>query len=687
VIGASSRPGTLSWWPLRHLTTKGFDGPVYPVNPSREQIEGLTCYPSVAALPQVPDVAVVALDAERTLEAVRECAAAGVGAVVLPTQGFGELGEAGQERAEELASLGGPGRLRIVGPNTDGVGNLASGAIASIQPLLAQDIPLGPVAVVTQSGATAGSLIARLMHEGIGARMYASTGNEADLGFADYLSVMVQDPNVAIVLSFVEAIRRPEHFVGVATLAAELRKPIVLIKVGRSEQGARRAAAHTGALAGQDALYDAIFEDLGVIRVEELSELVAVTKLFLSRGAPAGRGVGILSVSGGQAGAVADRVVRCGLSVPDIAADTERALDEVLEFGTGFNPCDLTGAVATDPTLATRVFGAFDREPAIHTVIYARKALTGEAGSLAAQQLAAAAGPPAATPLTVYAMDGGVDGAEATHYRDHAIPVFASVAELATAIAGLARWRERCEHGGERREGAARGRIGAGGVLEDESAKQLLGAYGLQLPREIAVDADPDAARAAAEQLGYPVVLKVRDSRIAHKTEAGGVLVGLRDGDAVRDGAVAVLEGARRHLADGTAAEGLLVQEQVEGGCELILGVKVDPGFGPFILVGMGGVLTEVLADVALRPAPVSAQSAAEMLDQLRGSALLRGFRGAPPADIGAAVEAIVGLSQLAWDHREHLSEIDLNPLVVLSEGAGARVLDALVIEREEHER
>jgi len=523
------------------------------------------------------------------------------------------------------------------------------------------------------------------MQEGIGARMYASTGNEADLGFADYLSVMVQDPNVAIVLSFVEAIRRPEHFVGVATLAAELRKPIVLIKVGRSEQGARRAAAHTGALAGQDALYDAIFEDLGVIRVDELSELVAVTKLFLARGAPAGRGVGILSVSGGQAGAVADRVVRAGLSVPDIAADTERALDEALEFGTGFNPCDLTGAVATDPTLATKVFGAFDREPAIHTVIYARKALTGEAGSLAAAQLAAAAAS-AATPLAVYAMDGGVDGAEATHYRDHAIPVFASVAELATAIAGLARWRERCERGGERRDGAARGPIGAGGVLEDEIAKRLLGAYGLASPREIALDADPDAARAAAEQLGYPVVVKVRDSRIAHKTEAGGVLVGLRDGEAVRAGAAAVLESARRHLADGTAAQGLLVQEQVQGGCELILGVKVDPGFGPFILVGMGGVLTEVLADVALRPAPVDAREAAEMLDQLRGSALLRGFRGAPPADVGAAVEAIVGLSRLAWDHREHLVEVDLNPLVVLPEGAGARVLDALVIEREEHE-
>ena len=414
MIGASSRPGTLSWWPLRHLTTKGFDGAVYPVNPSREQIEGLTCYPSLQALPQVPDVAMVALDAERTLEAVRECAAAGVGAVVLPTQGFGELGEAGRERAEELASLGGPGRLRIVGPNTDGVGNLASGAIASIQPLLAQDIPLGPVAVVTQSGATAGSLIARLMQEGIGARMYASTGNEADLGFADYLSVMVQDPNVAIVLSFVEAIRRPEHFVGVATLAAELRKPIVLIKVGRSEQGARRAAAHTGALAGQDALYDAIFEDLGVIRVEELSELVAVTELFLSRGAPAGRGVGILSVSGGQAGAVADRVVRCGLSVPDIAADTGGHSTRCSSSAPASIPA--TSPARSRPIRRSRrgLRRLRPRARDSHRDLRAQGA-HGRGGLARGTAARSCRGPPAATPLTVYAMDGGVDGAEATH--------------------------------------------------------------------------------------------------------------------------------------------------------------------------------------------------------------------------------------------------------------------------------
>jgi acyl-CoA synthetase (NDP forming) len=683
VIGASSRPGALSWWPLHLLTGNGYVGRIYPINPNRDEIEGVACYPSLAALPEVPELAMIAMNAERSLEAARECAEAGVGAVVMPTQGFGELGEEGRQKERELVELSGPGKLRIVGTNTDGVGNLATGAIASIQPLFETGIRPGPIAVATQSGATAGSLLVRLHGEGIGCRLYASAGNETDLGLADYLSVMVQDPEVKMVLSFVEALRRPKDFFAVAEMAAELGKPLALIKVGRSEQGARRAAAHTGALAGADEIYDAAFRAYGVLRVSELSELVALAKLHLgSRGGIRGRGVGILSVSGGQAGAVADKAAGRGIEVSTISPVAEASLGAALKFGKGFNPCDLTGEIATDSSLAGKVYTAFDRESDIAMIVYARKHLTGTAGPDAARRLIEAAGADGATPLAIYAMDGGVEGDERSVYDEGGAPVFANLNDLFSAMDCLAAYSEfqasRRDVPPPRREVPARAITpGAGGVVGERTVKALLADYGLDLPAEEAVS-DPSAAAAAAERIGYPVVLKVLDERIPHKTEAGGVEVGLADADAVLAAYERIRAGAREYLGGGEA-EAVLVQEMVGGGVELIAGIKVEPDFGPFILVGMGGVMAELLKDVALRPAPVSPAEAIEMVEGLRGAPLLHGFRGAPEADLEALGEAIAALSRLAADRADEIVELDVNPLIVRPRGEGAKVADALL--------
>jgi acetate---CoA ligase (ADP-forming) len=728
VVGASSRPGTLSWWPLHLLAASGYTGGIYPINPNRDEIDGIRCYPSLAELPGPVDVAIIALDAERTLEAMDDCRASGVRAVVLPTQGFGELGPAGRERQERLRSFTGPGKLRIVGPNTDGVANLATGAIASIQPLFGQGMRSGAVAVATQSGATAASLMARLRREGIGCRFYASAGNEADLGLADFLSVMVQDPEVRIVLSFVEAVRRPGHFLAVAELAADLGKPIALIKIGRSEQGARRAAAHTGALAGSDEIYDALFRRYGVIRVGELGELVAVAKLFLARGAPRSRAIGIMSVSGGQAGAIADQAARLGLSVPPLSPSAEAALDAALEFGSGFNPCDLTGAVATDHGLAARVHGVFDEAPSVDTVIYARKSLTGRAGIEAARHLAGALAPVAATPLAVYAMDGTVEGEEAEIYERADIPVFASVSELGAAIGGLADWaqtRDR-EPGGRAtsaaptppdrepgyratsaapttpeapgdRVAAGEGGImageggimageggimaGEGGVVDAPTTVRLLAAYGIPTAAQVIAHSEQEAV-SAAQRLGFPVVLKVVSDLIPHKTEAGGVALGLADADAVRTAYAEIRRRARKFLGDELEPDGVLVQEQLRGGTEMMVGAKVDPAFGAFVVVGTGGILTELLADVTVAPAPVDETEALAMIRRLRGAELLRGYRGAPAGDVPALAAVVSRFSQFAADHTTTLYEADLNPVVVLPEGRGVYVADALLIAR-----
>lgn len=683
VIGASSKPGALSWWPLHLAATKGFQGKIYPVNPTRDEVEGHRCYPSLGAIPGPVDLAVIALNAERTPDAIRECAAAGVKSVVLPTQGFGETGPEGAAIEREMVEAARAHGMRIVGPNTDGIANLATGAIGSIQPLFEEGIAPGPVGLVTQSGATASSLLVRLKQAGIGCKLYASAGNEIDLGLVDYMSVMVQDPEIRIVLSFVEALREPAKFLEVAEMAAEFGKPIVLIKVGRSEEGARRAAAHTGALAGADALYDALFASRGVLRVSELSELVAVAKLFLSQGAPQTPGIGIISVSGGQAGALADKASGMGIPVPPVSDSTEARLTAALKFGKGFNPCDLTGEIARDPSLALKVYEGFSDEAAIGAIVYARKHLTADAGVGAAQLLGERVREPDATPLAIYAMDGSVWGREAEIYAERGIPVFDSLNDLYTAIDRLAQWSA-FRHA-RRPEPVARfngSSYDFRGIVPDDDAKRLLVEAGLKLPAErFAIDRG--AAVAAAEAIGFPVVMKIVSARIPHKTEAGGVALGLHSAADVATAFDAMTARARAYL-NGDAADGVLLQEQIEGATEVILGMKVDPALGPFVVVGLGGVFTELLKDVAIRPAPVDAAEARGMIDALRGVGLLHGFRGAAPRDIDALVDVIVRFSQFGASQCGWLAEADLNPVLVLEQGKGVRLVDALLVGKED---
>ncbi len=672
VIGASGRPGALSWWPLHLLDRYGFKGEVYPVNPTRDAIDGRRCYATLADVPGPVDVAVIALNAAQTPAALEACAQAGVRVAVLPTQGIGEAGPDGAARQQQLVAQARAHGLRIAGPNTDGVARFANGAVASIQPVLGQDIQPGPVAVVTQSGATAASLVRRLQLEGLGCGLYASTGNEADLGLEDYLSYALQDPEIRIVLSFVESIRRPADFRAVCDLAREVGKPIALIKVGRSEVGARRAAAHTGALAGADAVYDAVFRARGVIRVAELSELVAVAKLHLAIGAPASNGIGIISVSGGQAGALADVAATRGLELPALPPAQEARLNDLLTFGQGFNPCDVTGEIATNPALVGDLSDAFGTTPGIDTVVYARKELTGDVGARAAAALAAMRG---RAPVAVYAIDGAVEGAEAEVYGDAGIPVFTSAHELFTAIGALAAWRQAGLVPAESGHPPRRVLDGAA-TLGEHAAKQALATYGFDVTREGVVH-DRDAAAAMAERLGYPVVLKASSDRIPHKTEARCVVLDLRSAEAVRHAYDDVIAAVWAHLGD-VDIDGVLVSQQVPAGVEAIVGVAVDPDFGPMVMVGLGGIFTEVLRDVALRPAPVSVDEALAMIGSLKGRSILEGARGRPPADVAALARTVSLLSEFAVDHSDLVREIDLNPVIVLDHGAV--VVDALII-------
>jgi acetate---CoA ligase (ADP-forming) len=674
LIGASSKEGTLASWPLRLLQQYGYAGRLIPVNPNRTEINGLACAPSVAAIEGAVDVAVITLSRENTVAAVTECAEAGVGAVVLPAQGFGESGEDGRALESSMLQIAQKHGMRIHGPNSDGIANFATGAVMSIQPVLGRGVEVGEVAVITQSGATAGSLISRLSAEGIGTRMYASAGNEIDLGFADYLSVAIQDPNVKVILSFIEAIRRPEDFVKVAEVAREFGKPIIAIKVGRTGQAAARAAAHTGALAGEDRIYDALFESLGIIRVEELSEIVATAKLFLSAGPLPSASIGLMSVSGGQAGALADCAAGFGLDLPELTLENQADLQEMLPHGNGLNPCDLTGDVATRPTLAADTYRIFDGDPGIDCVVYARKDLTGEMGVLAARELVSARRA-AKTALAIYSMDGALNATEAAVFRDGGVPVYTSASELFAAVRGLSRL------------GTAMARtivqppaepLTGEGVVGDVAARSLLTDAGVVFPREEVVT-DADRAVEVALEAGFPVALKLASARIPHKTEVGGVLLNIADEAGVR-AAFELLMKRGRAVLDGENPEGILVQQQIDDGVEFIVGVVNDAQFGPFVLVGTGGVHAELIKDTVLRPAPVSEPEARDMINALQGRLLLSGWRGAPAADVDALARTVASVSRFGAQHRDTLSELDVNPVLVRPVGKGAVAVDALIV-------
>lgn len=675
LIGASSKQRTLAWWPLRLIQTGGFTGRIIPVNPNRTEIEGLPTAARVGDIEGQVDAAVITLDNAGTVQAVKECAAAGVRAVVLPAQGFGESGDEGRALEAEMLEAAHAAGMRIHGPNSDGLANFANGAVMSIQPVLEHRLEAGNVAVITQSGATAGSIISRLAEEGIGARYYASAGNEIDLGFADYLSYALQDPEVKMVIAFIEAIRRPEEFVRVAELAAELGKPIVTIKVGRTGQAAARAAAHTGALAGEDRIYEALFDSLGIIRVDELSDLVAVAKLYLGQGAPRSTRVGIMSVSGGQAGALADRAAGFGLSLPQLSEAGQSALSELFPHGNGLNPSDLTGDIAKKPELAADAYEVFDADDTVSALVYARKALTGAVGEDSARALAESART-RKLPLVVYSIDGAVSDVEQEIYRAAAVPVFTSASELFTAIRGLAGFAGTALR--SERSSQPRSIDAPAGVLGDAAARALLSEYGVSFPSEAVVSSADDAV-AFAESVGYPVALKVSSEWIAHKTEIGGVLLGVEGADAVRDGFDLLVARGTAAL-DGAAPEGVLVQQQVRDGVEFIVGLVVDPSFGPFVLVGTGGVMAELLDDAVLDRAPVGVDRARELIERLRGRALLAGFRGAPEADLDALAQVVSAVSEFGDDYRDRLSELDLNPVLVRPRGSGAVAVDALVV-------
>ncbi|WP_201305861.1 acetate--CoA ligase family protein [Roseomonas harenae] len=674
VVGASADPSKMTGRPVSYLRKHGFTGEIYPVNPRAAEIDGLRCYPDIASLPEAPDAAIVLLGAGRAEAAVRDLAARGTAAAIVLASGYGETSEEGARRQQALKEAA--GTMRLLGPNTIGLVNLTDRITLSASGALEiGDLPAGRISVVSQSGGILGSLLSRAADRGIGFAKLASTGNEADIDSTDLIEHLIEDEATSVIAAYMEGLRRPEHFREVARRAAAAGKPIVVFKVGRSESGARSASSHTGALAGADRVYDALFRQCGVIRAETFADLLDIPAALANRRRAAGKRVAILTSTGGAGTLVADSLGLAGFDVPvpDTATAARiAALQEGDDAAAGRNPVDVTLA-GLRPDLFRGAIDALQESPTYDaTVVIVGSSALAQPSLVADAVVECQAR--SAKPILAYVSPHAPEVLRLLNRQG--IPAFAAPESCASVLSALQ----------ERPAPAAAAPVSPGadagiasfaaGALNEAESKTLFARFGVPVTRE-AVAPDAAGTMAAAEGLGDKVVLKVLSRQILHKSDLGGVKVGLSPAE-LPAAAEMMLEGLRR--AGAPEPEGFLVQEMVEGGVEMILGFHRDPQIGPVILLGMGGVAAELLQDTALRLPPLSRSDAEGMIEELRTAPLLKGYRGAAPADVPALVDAILAFSRMAEAAGERLLEAEVNPLFVLREGDGVRAVDGLAV-------
>lgn len=697
VVGATPRLG-FAHNIHRAILRGGYQGDVFGVNPRYDEVLGSPTYPTVDAIPGGVDKAIVVVPSHLVLNMLEQCEAAGVKAVNIITSGFGEQAdEEAHNRQEQIREFTRRTGIRVVGPNCLGLISTPADLVAKSGPYTT--VHRGPVSIVFQSGLLAYSAVIPPQDRGIGFTYIITTGNEADLDSTDFMRYYIESEDTKVIGAFIEQFRDADKLIEVARLAAEREKPLVVLKIGRSEGGRRAAMAHTGSMVGSDEIVDAVMRQYGITRVYNLDEMTETLAAFHSR-LPKGPGLGTIFVSGGAGGLVSDLAQDLGISLPPLAPETVEKLNKVIpEYGTVGNPLDTTGQAATQPEITEGSLVGMAEDPNIHTVIYgqafpSRIDLDTPVGRVLKSM-------PDRYPDKTFFIMSLVTGVVQPGIRNDMEPVepttdwggvpFLQGAENSLkAIRALIRYAEfqRNRKAGllgivgepsDKAEHArALVRAGNGKPLVERAAKEVLALYDIPVTRE-ALATTADEAVAAANEIGYPVVLKIESPDIAHKTEAGGVLLNISNDQDVRDGFERIISSATAYNPNA-AISGVLVQEMVSGGREMILGMTQDSTFGPAVAVGLGGVLVEVLKDVQLGVPPISETAGRAMLDRLRGRAILDGVRGAPPADVDALLGLLSNFSQLCIDLRDEVAEIDINPLLVFDEGQGARVVDCLIV-------
>lgn len=690
VIGASADPFKPGGMPLISLVKNGYAGGIYPVNPARKEINGLRCYPSLADIPGEVDLVIIAVAAQLVPATLRECAAKNVKAAVVFTSGFAEIGGDGVKLQEEMAALAEESNITLCGPNCMGIFNNQNAMTAGfmIMELPQKVIEPNFFGFISQSGGFGAVMHAIAMDRGIGFTYFVSSGNECNLQFADYLAYMVEDPSTRVIGGYIEGSKDGRKLLQAADMALRARKPVILIKTGRYPAAARAASSHTGALAGSDRVYRSFFKQKGIIRAEGVEELTTILSLLAGGNLPRGNRVGILVGSGGNGVLLADKCVEAGLTVGSLTAHTQAALRRLLpSFVTPANPIDMTSQILTSTTLLRETTNLVINDPGVDMLIILHwSSRTGWSQSTKEiVDILANSGKP------VLVLVWGADEAAADDirfFREHRVPAVREIDHAARSLAALAEYSAKVNAYLAQsntpvaplpdRENTALllKRFKPGDRLSESEGKEILRSCGIRTTREGLAVNEAEAVQIAA-RLGYPVALKIDSPDIPHKTEAGGVRLNLDTPEKVRDAYREILQAARKYRPDARL-NGILVQEMLTGGIEVIAGISRDPVFGPTVLFGLGGIFVEALADVSLRIAPLNLADADEMLREIKGARILSGLRGKPPADRDALIDVLLKLSQLALAFPQ-IAELDINPLFVYAQGRGVRAADAFI--------
>ncbi len=679
IIGASENPNKVGGRPVHYLDKFGFKGKVFPINPSRPQVQGHKCYPSLKDLPEAPEMVIVAVAGDNAIGAVEDCAARGVKVAVVMASGFGEVdaiaGKAKERRMVEVAHKAG---MRIVGPNSQGLANFGTGAIASFSTMfMDMDRAEGHVAMLSQSGALSTVPVGFLRQKGIGVRHTHATGNDADITVGELAVAVAEDPEVKLLLLYLESIPEKKYLEELAALALDRDLPIIALKSGRSEAGRQAAQSHTGAIANEDRVVDAFFEHHGIWRAPDMRGLVEATELYLKGWKPQGRRLVAISNSGAVCVMTADAASAVEMPMAKLAPETDARLKGILpSFATTANPIDLTAALLSNSRLFGDILPVIAQDPAADAFLigvpvagpgYDVEAFARDAAAFARQT---------GKPLVVAATQKSV----ADQFAAEGTTVFPTEVEAVSALHQFLDHRELMARTRERRlsrgkpSGAA-ATSAATLMLNEADSLELLAGRGINVAPHRLCHSRAEAI-AAFEAIGGPVVVKGCSADIAHKSELGLVKLGVRTREEAGDVYAQMEDIIRKH---GSRFDGVIIAAMVGGRREIMIGAHRDPVFGPVVAMGDGGKYVEIFRDTALLLPPLTTLDVKEALARLRIAPLLAGVRGEPPMDVEALRDTVVKIGELMLDPAAGVMSLDLNPVMLGSAGKGCVVVDAVV--------
>ena len=677
IFGASNDPTRISGRSLRYYREAGYQGALYPINPTRDTVQGLTAYPDLAAVPGPVEFAIIAVPANLATEAMQSCVAKGVKAVVMFTAGFAEIGPEGRAMQEHITAIAQQNGIRLCGPNCLGLFNMRTGHTPTFSSFLEEGpTAAGPLGMVTQSGAFGTHLLALAARRGIQVGVWLSTGNEADVAVADGISFLADDPDTTAIACYVEAIRDGAAFGAAVARARANGKPVIAMKVGGSTIGAAAAASHTASLAGSDAVYDAALRQLGVERAKTPEDLIEIAYACTRGRLPRSRRLAVVTMSGGAGVLMADAAEEEGLELTPLAEESQKEVLSWVPFAAPRNPVDVTAQALNDPSILDKGFDLLLGKENFPSMVgfFTTWASSPQMAEPLFRSVSAAA---ARYPDRYFALSAIASPQMQRRYEEAGVGLYEDPWRAVQSIAAAVRCAERLSSAPPPVPPVPQDMPPLpAGTLSEHEAKHILAAAGVPILAERLATNTAEAA--AASSLGERLVLKIVSPEITHKTEVGGVMLDVPAAEAGAAYQRLVERVAAR--APGAKIDGVLISPMVKGGVEMILGVQDDAVFGPVVMLGLGGIFVEVLRDVTFRIAPFGVEEAHRMIAELRGAAILRGARGQPPCDLDALALALSRLSLFAAAQRGRFTSIDINPLLVRATGEGVAALDALIL-------